>query len=108
MLRRQISDLRRTGKPREHWHSFFATVPSVRQEAGEIERAFYQHHGRRITKWHHYLEIYETFLAPLKRRGTIRLLEIGVDHGGSLQLWRSYFGEGAKIAGLDITDQSVI
>jgi len=30
------------------------------------------------------------------------MLEIGVMGGGSLAMWREYFGEGAKIVGLDI------
>jgi cephalosporin hydroxylase len=70
--------------------------------AGEIERAFYQHEGRLIHKWGHYFEIYERFLSPLKKVKALRLLEIGVSHGGSLQLWRKYLGSEAKIAGLDI------
>lgn len=30
------------------------------------------------------------------------VLEIGVAHGGSLQMWKNYFGEKAKIFGIDI------
>jgi 23S rRNA U2552 (ribose-2'-O)-methylase RlmE/FtsJ len=30
------------------------------------------------------------------------ILEIGVSHGGSLQMWKNYFGEKAKIYGIDI------
>jgi hypothetical protein len=98
----------RTAKPREH-ETWFEHVKSFEIEPaaaqpykGDIERAFYQHDGRLMEKWHHYLEIYETFLSPLKSRETIRLLEIGVCHGGSLQLWRKYLGSEARIAGLDI------
>jgi hypothetical protein len=59
------------------------------------------HNGRLIDKWAHYLPIYERYFA--KFRGTaVRLLEIGVCHGGSLQLWKAYFGPKATIMGLDI------
>jgi hypothetical protein len=30
------------------------------------------------------------------------MLEIGVSHGGSLQMWRRYFGRGSTIVGIDI------
>jgi hypothetical protein len=32
----------------------------------------------------------------------VRVLEIGVDHGGSLQMWKEYFGLKAQIIGVDI------
>lgn len=47
-----------------------------------------------------YLSNYEKYFAPL-RDDDIRLLELGVFHGGSLQLWRDYFKSGT-IVGLDI------
>src|ERR1700730_9694300 len=97
----RASNLRRMGKPREHFSSF-AKEPAAGPYGGDIERAFYQHEGRLIHKWGHYLEIFETFLSPLKSREALRLLEIGVSHGGSLQLWRKCLGSEAKIAGLDI------
>jgi hypothetical protein len=32
----------------------------------------------------------------------VNILEIGVDRGGSLSMWRKYFGDGARVFGLDI------
>lgn len=62
---------------------------------------FQDHYGRQIDKWQHYFRIYEKHFA--KFRGTdVRLLEIGIDHGGSLQLWKKYFGSYAEIIGIDI------
>ena len=52
-------------------------------------------------KWLHYFEIYEQLLQPLRGR-PIRLLEIGVYHGASLQAWRRYLHRDAVIVGIDI------
>lgn len=67
----------------------------------DLGRLFRTKTGNQVHKWHHYLEIYERYLG--KFRGTnFRLLEIGVYRGGSLELWRSYFGENAVIYGVDV------
>jgi hypothetical protein len=47
-----------------------------------------------------YLRLYEEYFAPLVDKD-IKLLELGVAHGGSLLLWRDYF-ERAIIVGLDM------
>ncbi|MCW2551709.1 MAG: putative methyltransferase [Mycobacterium sp.] len=54
-----------------------------------------------VHKWAHYLPIYESALAPYRSR-PIRMLEIGVFHGGSLQMWRRYLHPGSVIVGIDI------
>jgi hypothetical protein len=71
---------------------------------GEMARLFYGHEGRLVDKWVHYLPIYDRHLSSFRAdpRKTVRLLEIGVFHGGSLELWRKYFGPGATIFGVDI------
>jgi hypothetical protein len=70
----------------------------------EISRLYYGHQGRLVHKWDHYLAIYERHLRRFRENGArpVRLLEIGINHGGSLQLWRKYFGPGATIFGVDI------
>lgn len=56
-----------------------------------------------IHKWHHYLPIYDRYFHPW--RGTaVRFLEIGVSKGGSLSMWRRYFGSKAIIFGIDIDE----
>jgi hypothetical protein len=55
---------------------------------------------RRIDKWHHYFEIYERHLARLRPSGPA-MLEIGVQGGGSIEMWRQYFGTAARIYGID-------
>lgn len=54
-----------------------------------------------ISKWEHYFDIYETHFSRFRDKSPI-ILEIGVFHGGSLQMWKNYFGKGCKIYGLDI------
>jgi cephalosporin hydroxylase len=68
------------------------------------EQVFEQHHGRRIDKWAHYFPIYDRHFWRFRGKSP-RVLEIGVDHGGSLQFWRDYFGHGCKIIGVDINPQ---
>lgn len=54
-----------------------------------------------IDKWHHYFDIYHRHFAEFRdRRPT--LLEIGVQNGGSLHMWKDYFGPGARLFGIDI------
>jgi hypothetical protein len=65
--------------------------------------------SNKFTKWWHYFEIYDSLFGSLQsRRNSIpqplRILEIGVWMGGSLQLWRKYFGEKAEIFGIDIDE----
>ena len=65
------------------------------------EYLFASHKGRQIDKWQHYFEIYDRHLGRYANQ-KVRVLEIGVDHGGSLQLWRRFFGKHAEIIGIDI------
>lgn len=63
--------------------------------------ALQRHQGRLVDKWSSYPEVYERHLARFRDR-PLKLLEVGVFHGGSLQLWRSYLGPEAQIVGVDI------
>lgn len=63
---------------------------------------FKSHTGRQIDKWTHYFPVYEKHFARFRGKSP-RVLEIGIDHGGSLQLWKRYFGHGAEIIGIDIS-----
>ncbi len=58
-----------------------------------------------IDKWLHYLSLYHRYFKKfLKLNRPIRILEIGVFQGGSLQMWKEYFGGKGKVEvyGLDI------
>ncbi|MGZ3183789.1 MAG: hypothetical protein ACXU8N_15235 [Telluria sp.] len=68
---------------------------------GDLVNLFADNKEFLIHKWHHYLPLYERYFA--RYRGTkVRFLEIGVSEGGSLQMWRRYFGDQAIIYGIDI------
>lgn len=54
-----------------------------------------------VHKWHHFIPLYERYFSSLRGKN-IRFLEIGVSKGGSLQMWRRYFGDSAVIFGVDI------
>ena len=75
-----------------------AIVPST---MNDLERYFLDNPGRMIHKWLHYFEIYDRHLSRF--RGTaVNLVEIGVYQGGSLQMWKYYFGDRATIWGIDV------
>lgn len=52
------------------------------------------------SKGHSYLQYYEMFFDPLRFR-PINLLEIGIDKGDSVRMWKSYFPH-SEIHGIDI------
>lgn len=66
---------------------------------------YFQNHkeGNGIWKWEHYFEIYHRHFAKFIGR-KVNVLEIGIYSGGSLEMWRSYFGEKSHIYGVDIQD----
>ena len=70
-------------------------------EPGELARLFFSTDGRVVNKWVHYLPIYERYFASYREKPA-KILEIGVNQGGSLDLWRRYFGPDATIFGIDI------
>lgn len=63
---------------------------------------FKNHTGNVSDKWENYLSVYEAELQKYRIKENISILEIGVQNGGSLQIWRKYFNNNAKIVGLDI------
>lgn len=56
---------------------------------------------------HSYLEYYDTIFAPYKDKD-INILEIGIDHGGSIELWHKYFTPNSNIYGMDVYLQPTI
>ncbi len=67
----------------------------------ELWADFLNNQGKPIHKWEHYFPIYERHFGPWRGR-SLTFLEIGVARGGSLAMWRRWFGPLARIVGVDI------
>ena len=68
-----------------------------------LEDFFFFKEHRTIHKWWHYFEIYHEYCKRYRGK-PIKMLEIGVYKGGSLQMWKHYFGNEAVIVGVDIDE----
>jgi len=74
-------------------------------EMAHLWAGFLTHRGRVAHKWTHYFPAYEQHFSRYVDRPVV-FWEIGVGEGGSLQLWKQFFGPYAQIVGLDILDRS--
>jgi glycosyltransferase involved in cell wall biosynthesis/cell division protein FtsB len=59
------------------------------------------HTGKVSDKWALYLREYDRLFAPYREQ-TISMLEIGIQNGGSLEIWSQYFPNAQKFVGCDI------
>lgn len=99
--------LRVAGHP--NLFQYFESEGTWTPPAGTFGELYASHNGRLLMKWSHYLPIYDELFEKF-RAGMpgsepprpIRMLEIGVLQGGSLELWRRYFGPEATIFGIDV------
>lgn len=69
-----------------------------------LQSYFLNNGDRLILKWVHYFDIYEKHFRKFVDED-IFMLEIGVFKGGSLQMWKNYFGDKCKIVGIDINPE---
>jgi hypothetical protein len=67
----------------------------------DLEKHFIANTGKQIDKWKHYFEIYDRHFSRYRGK-EVHLVEFGIFQGGSLQMWKNYFGPQAKIYGVDI------
>jgi hypothetical protein len=67
----------------------------------DLEQYFRKNNKRLIHKWTHYFDIYERHFNRYRNKEVI-ILEIGISQGGSLQMWKDYFGSRAVIYGIDV------
>jgi hypothetical protein len=66
-------------------------------------RTYFDSHveGRGIWKWTHYFEVYHRHLSKFIGR-EVHIVEIGIFSGGSLDMWKNYFGGQCHVYGVDI------
>lgn len=60
-----------------------------------------EHHGKASDKWNAYFDVYSEVLSGLRDK-PVRMLEIGVQNGGSLDIWAKFFPKAETIVGCDI------
>jgi cephalosporin hydroxylase len=65
---------------------------------------FINNSDRVIHKWLSYFDVYHRHLHGYRNK-QIKFLEIGMQNGGSTQMWRNYFGSNATIIGVDIDEK---
>ena len=70
----------------------------------DLQKYFENNNKKDINKWLHYFDIYEENFSKYRNK-KITVLEIGVFRGGSLSMWKKYFGTQAKIIGIDINPE---
>ena len=58
----------------------------------------------RSSKYKKYFLNYDEILRRFKGKD-IKIIEIGVQDGGSLKIWQEYFGSNSKIFGVDLNPQ---
>jgi hypothetical protein len=105
MLINLLSDVKMT------WSAPFLGEISAKEDIpvkygyqGDFLRLFAENKGATVHKWHHYIPLYDRYFSPYRGRA-VSFLEIGVSQGGSLQMWRNYFGESATIFGIDVNPE---
>lgn len=66
-----------------------------------LRELYEQHRGKVSDKWSIYLDEYERLFAS-RRSQPLRMLEIGIQNGGSLDVWTIYFRDALVIVGCDV------
>lgn len=79
-----------------------AHLPFIQPKPVEtLSTLFHRDTGKPAAKWQGYLQHYDRHLAGRKDQ-PLRILEIGIQAGGSLEVWAQYFKSATLIIGCDI------
>lgn len=91
--------------PHPHITSFALERPEIEERMANVSAAircsFVNIESRSVHKWDHYLNIYENWFSKYQNSNFL-MFEIGVMDGGSLDMWRQFFGPQAVLVGIDI------
>lgn len=66
-----------------------------------LRSLYASHTGKVSDKWGLFLDVYDRLFASRRDR-PVTLVEIGVQNGGSLEIWPRYFADGVSFIGCDI------
>jgi hypothetical protein len=88
-------------RPRKVEYEYGVVVRPDPNEENPLWKYFSHNKGRVIHKWHHYFDVYHNHFQRFRGQ-PVTILEIGIFQGGSLQMWKKYFGRNARIYGVDI------
>ena len=66
-----------------------------------LTELYKSHAGKVSDKWSLYLDEYNKLLTPYRDK-PVRLLELGIQNGGSLELWDQFFPNAEKLVGCDV------
>ena len=82
--------------------SMSASTVQVQNQRNKLREYFDAHNeGHGIWKFDHYFDFYHRYLSKFIDK-PVTLLEISIYSGGSLQMWRRYFGPSSLVLGVDI------
>ena len=73
-------------------------------DQGFLHSYFLNNSGNSIHKWLHYFDVYEKHFRKYVNK-PILMIEIGIDQGGSIGMWKKYFGDQCVIVGIDINPE---
>jgi len=71
---------------------------------GFLHKYFLNNAHKRLHKWVHYFDIYERHFSRFRNKKMV-IIEIGVFGGGSLSMWKDFFGTECQVIGIDIDPQ---
>lgn len=74
------------------------------RELNPLTEFFNSHtEGKGVWKWMHYFDIYHHHFKKFVGQ-EVCIVEVGIYSGGSLEMWKSYFGPKCRIYGIDIEE----
>ena len=86
-----------------NWSASYLSVNPLSKEEIQLplEQLYALHRGKISDKWASYLNEYDRTFSEYRNK-PVRLLEVGIQNGGSLEIWAQYFLNARKIIGCDI------